>query len=170
MLDAIITSKTRLRLLVKFFINAANEGHLRGLANDFNESTNAIRKELNNLSDAGYLEKENVGNRIRYKANTKHPLFGSLQDIVRKYLGLDTIIEQVLDRLGTVQQIVLTGDYAKGLDTGTIVVAIVGKELNEDYVNKIAARVETLISRKVLFVLSEEEVKEGLVVFDSSKS
>ena len=170
MLDAIITSKTRLRLLVKFFINAANEGHLRGLASDFNESTNAIRKELNNLSEAGYLKKENVRNRIQYKANTKHPLFGSLQDIVRKYIGLDTIIEQVLDRLGAVQQIVLTGDYAKGLDTGTIRVTIVGRQLNEDYVSKLAVKVEALIGRKVLFILSEEEVKEGLVVFDSSKN
>ena len=57
--------------MVKFFINAANNGHLRGLAEELNESTNAIRKELNNLSEAGYLEKEAIQNRISYKANIK---------------------------------------------------------------------------------------------------
>ncbi|MSP85673.1 MAG: ArsR family transcriptional regulator, partial [Flavobacteriaceae bacterium] len=48
MLKTLITSKTRLRILVKFFINSANHGHLRGLADEMQESTNAIRKELNN--------------------------------------------------------------------------------------------------------------------------
>jgi len=42
MLERIITSKTRLRLLVKFFVNAANQAHMRGLADEFGESTNAI--------------------------------------------------------------------------------------------------------------------------------
>ena len=58
MLETLITSKTRIRILVKFFINEANFGHIRGLAEEMNESTNAIRKELNNLSEAGYLEKK----------------------------------------------------------------------------------------------------------------
>src|SRR3546814_5033821 len=119
MRDSLITSKTRLRLLVKFFINAANRGHMRGLADEFNESTNAIRRELANLSDAGYLEKEAQRNRVSYRANTQHPLFGSLQDIVHKCLGLDRIVETVLQRMGEVDQVVLTGDYAEGRDSGT---------------------------------------------------
>ena len=57
MLESLITSKTRLRILVKFFINVANNGYLRGLAEELNESTNSIRKELNNLLDAGILKK-----------------------------------------------------------------------------------------------------------------
>src|SRR5690606_18587922 len=105
MLESLITSKTRLRLLVKFFVNQANKAHMRGLADELNESTNAIRKELNNLSEAGYLEKKNEGNKINYYANTEHPLFSSLQDIVRKYLGLDQIVEKILLRMGQVEQV-----------------------------------------------------------------
>lgn len=164
MLDSLITSKTRLRLLVKFFINAANEGHLRGLATEFNESTNSIRKELNNLSQAGYLEKEVVQNRILYKANSRHPLFVSLQKIVRTYIGLDAIIAQVLERMGTVEKIMLTGDYAKGIDSGTIMVTLIGKELNEAYLQNLSKKIEQIIDRKVVFSLSEDEV-EGLLVF-----
>jgi hypothetical protein len=48
MLDSLITSKIRLRLLIKFFLNIANKEYLDGLANEFGESTNSIRKELNN--------------------------------------------------------------------------------------------------------------------------
>ena len=51
MLSSLITSKTRLRVLVKFFIRAANRGHLNSLASEFGESTNGVRKELNKLKD-----------------------------------------------------------------------------------------------------------------------
>ena len=57
MLETIITSKTRLNLLVKFFVNFTNRDYLNSLANQFGESTNSVRKELNNLTQAGYLVK-----------------------------------------------------------------------------------------------------------------
>ncbi len=166
MLDSLITSKTRLRLLVKFFINVANEGHLRGLATEFNESTNSIRKELNNLSEAGYLEKENVQNRVLYKANSRHPLFGLLQKVVRTYIGLDAITAQVLERMGSVEKIILTGDYANGIDSGIIEVTLIGKSLNKNYVENLSAKIEEVINRKVVFSLSETDV-EGLEVFQA---
>lgn len=165
MLDTLITSRTRLRLLVKFFINAANRGHMRGLAEEFNESTNAIRKELNNLSEAGYLEKKAEQNRVSYRANIQHPLFGALQNIVHKYLGLDRIVETVLERMGDVQQVVVTGDYAQGRDSGVIEVTIVGPALNADYLEQLAPKVEDLIGRQVRFTLSNKKVKEGLILF-----
>jgi len=166
MLDTLITSKTRLRLLVKFFINAANRGHMRGLAEEFNESTNAIRKELNNLSDAGYLEKEAQQNRVSYRANVNHPLFRSLQEIVHKYLGLDRIVETVLSRMGEVEQVVITGDYAEGRDSGTIEVTIVGPAVNGEYLNRIAPKIEELIGRKVVFTQSGEKISNGLTLYE----
>jgi hypothetical protein len=92
MLSNLITSKTRLRMLVKFFTNATNEGYLRGLVTEMQESTNSIRKELNNLSEAVYLIKQESDNKINYKANTQTPFFNLLQQIVHKYVGLDTLL------------------------------------------------------------------------------
>jgi len=166
MLDTLITSKTRLRLLVKFFVNAANRGHMRGLAEEFNESTNAIRKELNNLSEAGYLEKEAQQNRVSYRANIKHPLFGSLQGIVHQYLGLDRIVETVLGRMGEVEQVVLTGDYAEGRDSGLIEVTIVGQSLNAYYLEQLAPKVEGVIGRKVEFTINGTKLDKGLVLYE----
>ena len=74
MLGELITSKTRLRLLVKFFISQANKGYLNGLASEMGESTNSIRKELNHLYDAGYLNKSKRDNKIEYNVNINHPL------------------------------------------------------------------------------------------------
>ena len=82
MLNSLITSQTRLRLLVKFFINATNAGYLRGLATEMQENTNAIRKELNNLSEAGYILRTDSNGKIMYQANTNHPLFSTLQTLL----------------------------------------------------------------------------------------
>jgi len=153
-LGELITSKTRLRLLIKFFVSQANRGYLNGLATEMGESTNAIRKELNHLHDAGYLQKEKSNNKIQYKANTKHPMFSVLQKVILKHLGLEDAVEIVLERMGDVEQIILIGDYAKGIDSGKIEIIIVGKDLNTSYVQNLEEKLEKLISRKVTFFLS----------------
>lgn len=165
MLETLITSKTRIRILVKFFINVANNGYLRGLAEELNESTNSIRKELNNLLDAGYLEKESIQNKIIYKANTKHPLFSILQKIVRQHIGLDAMIELILQRMGQVELVVLIGDYAKGIDSGTIEVVLVGKDLNSEYIEQLMVKIEHEIKRRVRFHITEEHNGEGLIIY-----
>ena len=38
------------------------------------ESTNSIRKELNHLYDAGYLNKVKKENKVEYQVNSNHPL------------------------------------------------------------------------------------------------
>ncbi len=154
MLGELITSKTRLRLLIKFFVSQANRGYLNGLATEMGESTNAIRKELNHLHDAGYLQKEKANNKIQYKANTKHPMFSVLQKVILKHLGLEDAVEIVLERMGDVDQIILIGDYAKGIDSGKIEIIIVGQDLNTSYVRNLEEKLEKLISRKVAFFLS----------------
>ena len=154
MLGELITSKTRLRLLIKFFVSQANRGYLNGLATEMGESTNAIRKELNHLHDAGYLQKEKSNNKIQYKANTKHPMFSVLQKVILKHLGLEDAVEIVLERMGDVEQIILIGNYAKGIDSGKIEIIIVGQDLNTSYVQNLEEKLEKLISRKVAFFLS----------------
>jgi hypothetical protein len=156
-LNKLITSKTRLRLLIKFFINQANSGYLNGLASEFKESTNSIRKELNHLSEAGYLEKFKDQNKVAYKANTNHPLFEILQKVVYKHLGLEEIIERVLERMGPVQKILLVGDYAEGRDSGTIDVVLIGDKLNTEYIEALENKVEDLIDRKVNFYLGSKQ-------------
>src|SRR5690554_1207314 len=164
MLESIITSKTRLRLLIKFFINAANEGYLRGLATEMQESTNAIRKELNNLSEAGYLLKNEESFRVTYKANNQHPLFGLLQKIVRKYIGLDAIVEQVVSRVGEVSRVFLVGDYAKGIDSGIIEVVLEGDEIDMSYLSKLAKKAEEEINKKVSIQVVHHFQGEGLLI------
>ena len=170
MLGELITSKTRLRLLIKFFISQANTGYLNGLANEMGESTNAIRKELNHLQDAGYLEKLKVNNKVEYKANTDHPLFEVLRKVVLKHLGLEDVVEKVLEKMGNVDQIILVGDYAKGNDSGLIEVFLIGNGLNMQYITQLEDKIEKLIGRKVSFYLASKFLAdiEHIILFNSN--
>ena len=168
MLDSLITSKTRLRLLVKFFINIANEGYLNGLANEFGESTNSVRKELNNLSSAGYLIKNNDNNKVIYRANSSHPLFKIIQKIIHKHLGIEDILEIVYNKIGDVKKVLLLGDYAKGIDSGVIEVLVVGNNIDRKYLDHIAPKIEKKIKRKVNFFVSNKILREtSLVIFEA---
>ena len=171
MLGELITSKTRLRLLIKFFVSQANRGYLNGLATEMGESTNSIRKELNHLHDAGYLQKEKSNNKINYKANTEHPMFSVLQKVILKHLGLEDAVEIVLERMGAVEQIILIGNYAKGIDSGKIEIIIVGQVLNISYVINLEEKLEKLINRQVAFFLSASHtLSEGeLVLFNKNE-
>ena len=168
MLDSLITSKTRLRLLIKFFLNIANKGYLNGLANEFGESTNSIRKELNNLTSAGYLKKYNENNKVIYKANASHPFFKIIQKIVKKHLGIEEILETVLKRIGEVKKIMILGDYAEGIDSGHIEILIVGDNISKDYLKEITPKIEKKIRRKVSFFVSNSILKQKtLIIFEA---
>lgn len=151
--------------MVKFFANEANSGYLNGLALEFGESTNAIRLELNNLSDAGYLIRWKSTNKIVYAANIKHPLFKLLQQIIRHHLGLEQIVSSVINKLGSVQEIHLIGDYAKGRDSGTIEIILIGQNINEDYLVILQNKLKKLINRTVLFYVNSTIPSNGIVIY-----
>ena len=169
MLGELITSKTRLRLLIKFFISQANRGYLNGLATEMGESTNAIRKELNHLNGAGYLKKIKNQNKVEYTADTSHPLFEVLQKVVLKHLGLEDLVNAVLERMGVVQQIILVGDYAQGIDSGNIEVFLIGQGLDTQYIAQLEPKIEDLIGRKVcLYVGSKFSQNQTHIVLYKS--
>ena len=165
MLDTLITSKTRVKMLLKFFSNSSASGYLREMAKEFGESTNSIRLELNNLTKAGYLVTEEKGRSIYYSANIKHPLYNELKTLVHKYLGIDKIIDDVihklLKRLGKLEMAFITGDYADGRDTGIIDLVVVG-DIDQGYFKQLVDKVEKLINRRVrTLVLTEDEYEKN---------
>ena len=71
-----------------------------------------------------------------------------------KHLGIEDIVEVVLDRMGKVNEIILIGDYAEGIDSGKIEIVLTGKNLNLEYISNLEKKIEKLINRKVIFYLS----------------
>lgn len=152
MLETLISSKTRIKLLLKFFLNANAKGYLRSLEQEFGESTNAIRLELNKFEEAGMLSSESEGNKKVYSANRQHPLFENLHGLVMKYVGLDKIVGKITARLGRVEKVYLVGDYAEGRDGGIIDLFVLSPELNLEYFIILIDRAEAEIKRKIRYV------------------
>lgn len=153
MLDALITSKTRIKLLLKFFLNSSSESYLRNLEEEFGESTNGIRIELNKFEQAGLLNSRIEGNKKMFRANPLHPLFHNIHNLLIKHLGFDQIIEKVVAGLGDIKQVFLVGKFAKGIDAEIIDLIFVGEEVNKSYLVELVDKAEKLIKRKIRYMV-----------------
>jgi hypothetical protein len=160
MLGDIITSKTRIRLLMRFFLNASSTAYLRELAAEFGISTNAIREELKQMVGSRLMKCRKSGRQVLYQANEDHPLFPELRVMVQKSLGMNEIVDSVLARLGDLEEAYLIDDYAVGRDSGIIDLLLVGN-VNEYHLNDLSRKTERYIGRKIRsLVFSRQEFQQ----------
>ncbi len=155
-LASLITSKTRLKLLLKFFTHPDAQGHLRGLAEEFGDSTNSVRIELNKLEEAGLLRRQVSGQKMVYQVNKSNPFYFNLVSMVSKYLGFDELIESLLEQVGDLKEAYVVGDYARGVDSGTIELILVG-QLHAEVVDDLVDRVSKRINRRIIYKVMETE-------------
>jgi hypothetical protein len=176
MLDTLITSRTRIKLLIKFFLNSSTRSYLRDLEGEFDESTNAIRIELNRFEKAGLLSSSSEGNKKIFRANTAHPLFKDIHNILLKSTGIDQVIDQVVNRLGGLHQAWLIGDFAKGKDSSKIEIILVGDNIDIPYLSSLINKAENITSRKIEFMIVDEldqnnqinQYKEALLIWENN--
>ena len=159
LLSGIISSKTRVKLLMRFFFNPKTRSYLRELAKDFNVSSNAVREELNQLKKTNLLKSEKNGRQVFYRANTDHSLFPELKSMVSKVMGIDQVIDGIVSRLGDVECAYLIDDYAEGKDSGIIDILLVGN-VDRYHLSDLSRKTERYINRKIRsLVISKEEFK-----------
>ena len=149
--------------MTRFFLNSSARGHLRGLAVEFGESSNAIRLELNRFEKAGLLTSSKDGIKKVFQANTGHPLFPDIHSILLKHLGFDQIIQKVINGLGDIRRVYVTNGYANGKDNGVIDLLFVGNSVDKEYLANLVIKAEKLIKRAISYVVyNESEEKEYL--------
>lgn len=136
--------------MLKFFLNPDNKAYLRSLEQEFNESTNGIRLELNKLEDANMLTHTFEGKKKVFQVNTQHPLYNDINSIVRKYFGLDMLLEKVLAKLEDLEAVYLLGDLANGLQSQVMELLFVG-EPNRQYLSELTGVLEKKIGKKIAF-------------------
>ena len=136
--------------------------YLRELAKDFNVSTNAVREELNQLTKTNLLKSEKNGRNVYYMANQDHPLFPELRSMVSKVIGLDQVIDGIVNRLGDLERAYLLDDYAEGKDTGIIDLLLIG-EIDMNQLNDLTKKTERYIGRKIRsLVFASQEFEDIL--------
>lgn len=160
LLSSLITSKTKIHILMRLFLNPREEIHLRGLSEEFGLSPSLVREELRQLSKAGLLLNRRNGRQINFRANEDHPLFPELHSMVKKAFGMDRIVESIVSRLGDLKLALLIDDYAQGKDTGIVDLVLVG-DIDLFNLNDLVRKTERYISRKIrTLVLTEDEYRK----------
>lgn len=95
-------------------------------------------------------------------ANQEHPLFEDLKSMVGKVMGIDRVVDDIINRLGDLERAYLIDDYAEGKDTGIIDLLLVG-DIDRYHLNDLSRKTERYIKRKIRsIVLTREEYHELL--------
>lgn len=157
MLESLITSKTRIKLLIKFFINSNTTGYLRSLSEEFGESTNGIRQELNRFEEAKLLESKTQQNKKIYQANTKHPYFKDMHLLLLKYVGIEEIVDNVVKQIGELEKGYIINDFAQGNPGNILDLLLVGNNFDYDYLNKLVRKAEESVSFKIRYLAVSPE-------------
>lgn len=153
----LITSKIRIKILMRLFLHPEQQVYLRELSDEFQASPGHIKDELQQLMGSDLLTSEKQGKQINYQANISHPLYPELNSMVRKALGMDKILESIIERLGKLESAYLIDDYAQGKDTGLIDLLLVG-DIDRNNLDDLVRKTERYINRKIrVLVLNREE-------------
>jgi hypothetical protein len=127
---------------------------------EFRESSNAIRVELNRFTEAGLLISEISGNKKIFKANITHPLFRDIHNLLMKHVGFDQIIDNVIERLGGLKSAYIVGSFAKGMDSKTIELILIGNGINKPYLFRSIEKAEKIAKRKISYIILKSEEEE----------
>jgi len=114
MLEALISSKTRVKLLTLFWLNPGSEFYIREIVRKTGENINAVRRELANLESFGLITGQKKGNQQYYTVNTSHFLYADLQKIVLKTGGIAGIITESLAGEKEIECMFIYGSFAQG--------------------------------------------------------
>ena len=166
-LDQLFSGKIRVALLTKLLLNPVSKVYLRGLERDLGVSSNTVRLELNKLQEMHLIQvqadEENAKVK-HYAVNQEHPMFQTLRGIILQFVGLDQIVDQIIKKLGNVDQVYLTGELAEGKNSPFVDLVLVGN-VDRPYLYHLIEKVEPLIQKKVrVGVFGREEFSEGVIV------
>ena len=165
-LDTIFSGKIRIALLTKLFLNPTSKVYLRGLERDLGVSSNTVRLELNKLQEMHLIEAQEDSENTKvknYMVNQGHPMFNTLRGIILQFVGLDQIVDQIIKKLGNLDQVYLTGGLAEGKNSPFVDLVLVGK-VDKPYLYQLIEKAEPLIQKKIrVGIYHNSEFTESII-------
>lgn len=113
MLEDLITSKSRIKLLNVFLTSPYEMYHVRELVRRTNDEINAVRRELAFLEKKGILNKEPRANRIYYSFSKSYSYYYDLLQLGVKTLGLGSDILKNRAKIGKIKYMMFSGKFAR---------------------------------------------------------
>ncbi len=95
-LTELLSSRVKAEVLRLLFGLTACELHVRELERQSGLSVSTVRQELRRLAGLGLIAARKDGNRTYYQANTQHPLYVDIRNLVLKTSGLVEVLHEAL--------------------------------------------------------------------------
>jgi len=159
MLKNLFVSEVRLKILELLLTTPGEALHVRAIVRKVEAEINAVRRELNNLTDIGLLARRQSSNKIFYTVVTTHFLYSELLSMISKEHGLGADIIKNKDSLGDLEFAVMSLAFLKGRQSTQLDVDLflVGN-INFDAASKIIKAYEKKIGKEINFsVMTSEE-------------
>lgn len=158
MLELLIPSQTRIKLLTLFLMNPGREYYIREIERLTGENYAAIHGELANLESFGLLSKMRRGNQVFFSVNQDFFLYHELQQIILKTEGVGRVLRERLGEMQGVSCIFIYGSFAAGRPglTSDIDVFIVG-DCDEDTILTAIAEAEEKLGREINYTLMRKQ-------------
>jgi len=77
-------------------------------------------------------------------------MYSAVNEIIHKQLGFDHIQEKIIQKLGNVQKVYLTGPLSQGLNQGPLEIILIGDKINVSSLNPLIDKVEKIIGRSIV--------------------
>lgn len=114
MLNDLLISKVRVKILELFLSNPDQSYHVREIVRRVSEEINAVRRELARLEKINFLISEWRANRRLYSARKDFLFYPELLSIINKTSGLGGAILGNKNKLGKVKYAMLSGSFVRG--------------------------------------------------------
>ena len=146
-------SKVRQRVLALIFGHPERSFYTSEILRNVNSGTGAVERELSRLRLCGLVTVEQIGNQKHYRANRNSPIFGELQGLILKTVGLAEPLKEALEpfRDAGIETAFVFGSVAKGTDTAQsdIDLMVVGSEIEYSRLHTRLQSAEHVLLRKI---------------------
>lgn len=164
MLEHLITSKAKRRLLKLFIISPDRNFYTREIAKLTEEPLNAVRRELGHLEKIGLIRSHREGNLKYYSLVKEFPFYPELKKIIYATVGLGDYLTTKFSDPQQIEFAFIYGSVAKNEETAKsdIDLMVVG-EIDEAELHDLVSQIEGDIGRSINYTLmSRKEIEERL--------
>ena len=136
MLDKLITSSARVKVIKLLLLNEDQRYYQREIAELAGLPVRAVQREGAKLAEIGLLRRIEDGNRIYFQANPACSIFPELKRILLKTVALEFLLGESLSRDRQIEVAFIYGSYAANQESSTsdvdlfVIGSILSRELS----------------------------------------
>ncbi|MBN1859575.1 nucleotidyltransferase domain-containing protein [Candidatus Bipolaricaulota bacterium] len=119
MLEKLLGSESRVKILTLFLLNAGTEYYLREIAQRTGLAVRSVQRTVMDLTDIAILHRERRGNSVYFRLNIENPIVPDLKAMFLKTVGLGDLLRETLAGESKIEAAFIYGSVAKGDETAT---------------------------------------------------